>query len=129
MDKKIKPIDSLRNAFKNNTKKEKRLTLNEMIYNDEYEEYEDSPGYESVPELPHENDAEETTSGGKPIDRALPSEQNEDPELMEIFANIRHAVLVGLQKLERKPYTVEFDTLSKILQIVNKPIKPENSEK
>ncbi len=128
MDKKIKPIDSLRNAFKNDTKKEKRLTLNEMIYNDEYEEYEDGPGYENVPDIGGEN-TEETMSGGKPIDRALPSEQNEDPELMEIFANIRHAVLVGLQKLERKPYTVEFDTLSKILQIVNKPIKPENSEK
>ena len=116
MNKKIKPIDSLRNAFKNDTKKEKRLTLNEMIYNDEYEEYEDSPGYESVPDIGGENTEQKST-------KQVPVDTNEDPEISEMLSNIRVAVIQGLAKLANKPESMYYSVLKKVLQLVDKPVE------
>ena len=128
MDKKYTAIESLRKNLNESRKPEKKITLKEMIYNDEYEEYEDGPGYESVPELPHEN-AQENGQNNEPIEGELPSERTTDPEIMEILSNIRMAVINGLAKLAKKPQTVEYDVLKKILGIVDKPIDVTNKEK
>ena len=130
MDKNTKPIEELRKSLNEQKKENKRNVLLEMIYNDNYEQDEDTPGYESMPELPNENQPGGEASGeNAPIDKPLPSEQSLDPEILEMFASIRHAVLLGLQKLEKKPYSTEYDILRKLLQLIDKPIDTANKEK
>lgn len=125
-----KAIETLRTYLNEQKQNEKRITINEMIYNDEVEKYEDAPGYDSMPELPSENQPGGEASGeNAPIEKALPSEQRLDPEILEMFANIRHSVLLGLQKLEKKPYSTEYDLLRKLLQLIDKPIDTANKEK
>lgn len=119
MNKNIKPIDSLRNAFKEETpKKERRLTLNEMIYNDEYEEYEDSPGYENVPDIGGEEKPETA-----PVQKGSENEMANDPEIMEMLSNIRVAVIQGLAKLANRPETVEYSLMKKVLQLIDKQVE------
>ena len=119
MNKNIKPIDSLRNAFKEETpKKERRLTLNEMIYNDEYEEYEDSPGYENVPDIGGEEKPETA-----PAQKGSENEMANDPEIMEMLSNIRVAVIQGLAKLANRPETVEYSLMKKVLQLIDKQVE------
>ncbi len=131
MNQNIKAIDELRNTLNESKTGEKKVTLKEMIYNDEVEQYEDGPGYESVPELPYESGTEKEASVGenKPITKTLPEENGNDPEIMEIFSNIRQAVISGLAKLANKPDTVSYDTMKKLLAIVDKPIEVANKEK
>lgn len=118
MDKKIKPIDSLRMAFDEDSKKVKRLTLNEMIYNDEYEEYEDSPGYETVPDIDGVD-----KSGRTHIQKGTTNEIVNDPEIMTMLSNIRVAVIQGLVKLANKPESVEYSLLKKVLQLIDKQVE------
>lgn len=130
MDKNTKAIEELRKSLNESRKENKKTSLLEMIYNDEYEQDENSPGYESVPELAHEEAQEGEAYGeNKPITKALPEENGSDPEIMEIFSNIRQAVISGLAKLANKPDTVSYDTMKKLLAIVDKPIEVANKEK
>lgn len=131
MDKNTKAIEELRKSLNEQKKENKRNVLLEMIYNDEYQQDEDSPGYESVPELPHEGgeDGEAYGEENTPIDKPLPEEKGNDPEIMEIFSNIRQAVINGLAKLANKPDTISYDTMKKLLAIVDKPIEAANKEK
>lgn len=133
MDKNTKAIEELRKSLNEQKKENKRNVLLEMIYNDEYEQDEDSPGYESVPELAHEGgeDGEASGEGGQtnaPIEKPLPSEQSVDPEISKIFANIRQAVINGLAKLSQKPESVEYSVMKKILQIVDKPVETQDRQ-
>lgn len=130
MDKNKKAIEELRKSLNEQKKENKRNVLLEMIYNDEYQQDEDSPGYESVPELPHEGgEGEEAYGENTPINKPLPEEKGNDPEIMEIFSNIRQAVINGLAKLANKPDTVSYDTMKKLLAIVDKPIEAANKDK
>jgi len=130
MDKNTKAIEELRKSLNEQKKEIKKNVLLEMIYNDEYKQDEDSPGYESVPELAHE-EAQEGEAYGEntPIDKPLPEEKGNDPEIMEIFSNIRQAVINGLAKLANKPDTISYDTMKKLLAIVDKPIEAANKDK
>ena len=130
MDKNTKAIEELRKSLNEQKKENKRNVLLEMIYNDEYEQDEDSPGYESIPELPHEGGVDRETYGeNTPINKPLPEEKGNDPEIMEIFSNIRQAVINGLAKLANKPDTISYDTMKKLLAIVDKPIEAANKDK
>lgn len=134
MNKNTKPIEELRKSLNKQKKENKRNVLLEMIYNDEYEQDEDSPGYESVPELAHEEaqEGEAYGEGGQtnaPIEKPLPEEKGTDPEIMEIFSNIRQAVINGLAKLANKPDSISYDTMKKLLAIVDKPIEAANKDK
>lgn len=130
MDKNTKAIEELRKSLNEQKKESKRNILLEMIYNDEYEQDEDSPGYESIPELPHESGENGGAYGeNTPINKPLPEEKGNDPEIMEIFSNIRQAVINGLAKLANKPDTISYDTMKKLLAIVDKPIEAANKEK
>ena len=109
----------------------KRVTLNEMIYNDEYENYEDSLGYESVPEIKGEDGMTSGENGqNKPIDRKtqLPGESIEDPEIMKMLSDIRLAVINGLAKLANKPESNLYDCLKKVLVIIDKPIETNSKQ-
>lgn len=129
MDKNTKAIEELRKSLNKQKKENKRNVLLEMIYNDEYEQDEDSPGYESVPELPHESGEDREAYGeNTPIEKPLPSEQSVDPEISKIFANIRQAVINGLAKLSQKPESVEYSVMKKILQIVDKPVETQEKQ-
>ena len=133
MNKNTKAIEELRKSLNKQKKENKRNVLLEMIYNDEYEQDEDSPGYESVPELAHEGaEGEEAYGEGgqtnAPIEKPLPSEQSVDPEISKIFANIRQAVINGLAKLSQKPESVEYSVMKKILQIVDKPVETQDKQ-
>ncbi|MBP5723033.1 MAG: hypothetical protein J6X18_05605 [Bacteroidales bacterium] len=131
MNKKYTAIESLRKNLNESRKPEKKITLKEMIYDDEYEEYEDSPGYESVPELPHENAQENGADGeNKPIDRnkPIPGEAEQDPEIMKMLSDIRLAVINGLAKLANKPDSTLYDCLKKVLTIIDKPIEVANKQ-
>ena len=130
MDKDTKAIEELRKSLNESRQENKKISIMEMIYNDEVEKYEDAPGYESVPELAPE-EAQEGEASGKttPINKPLPEEKGNDPERMEIFSNIRQAVINGLAKLANKPDTISYDTMKKLLAIVDKPIEAANKEK
>ena len=134
MNKNIRPIDSLRNALNEQPKKRKRITLNEMIYGDDYgyEQEEDAPGYENEPEI----GGEPIQDGGmnadnKPIDRnkPIPGEYEQDPEIMKMLSDIRLAVINGLAKLANKPDSNLYDCLKKVLTIIDKPIETANKER
>lgn len=131
MDKNTKAIEELRKSLNESRQENKKISIMEMIYNDEVEKYEDAPGYESVPELAHEEAQEEEAYGenNKPITKTLPEENGNDSEIMEIFSNIRQAVISGLAKLANKPDTVSYDTMKKLLAIVDKPIEVANKDK
>ena len=117
-------------APKQEVKKEK-MSLMEMVFNAPNEMETDNPGYDTAT-LPNEPvdtpDAQPQAKpqGGDdmtPIQGQVPSEQVNDPEIKSILSNIRLAVIKGLAKLAEKPETVEYDTLKKILGIVDKPIE------
>jgi hypothetical protein len=117
-------------APKQEVKKEK-MSLMEMVFNAPNEMEADNPGYDTAT-LPNEPvdtpDAQPQAQpqGGDdmtPIQGQVPSEQVNDPEIKSILSNIRLAVIKGLAKLAEKPETVEYDTLKKILGIVDKPIE------
>ena len=117
-------------APKQEVKKEK-MSLMEMVFNAPNEMEADNPGYDTAT-LPNEPvdtpDAQPQAQpqGGDdmtPIQGQVPSEQVNDPEIKGILSNIRLAVIKGLAKLAEKPETVEYDTLKKILGIVDKPIE------
>ena len=129
MNKNTNAIESLRNAL-NEQKEEKRITLNEMIYNDEYEKYEDTPGYDNVPEIEGEETQNQENAQNKPIDRKtqLPGESIEDPEIMNMLSDIRLAVINGLAKLANKPESNLYDCLKKVLVIIDKPIEISNKQ-
>lgn len=126
MDKNTKAIEELRKSLNEQKKENKRNVLLEMIYNDEYQQDEDTPGYESVPELPHEGGEDGEAYGEKTQNaqdnQASPNDGGIDPQIMDLFANIRHAVLDGLQHFEKKPYSKEYDILSKLLALVDKSV-------
>jgi hypothetical protein len=130
MDKNTKAIEELRKSLNEQKKENKRNILLEMIYNDEYEQDEDTPGYESVPELPHE-EAKEGEAYGEKEQNTQNAQDNQasqndggiDPQIMDLFANIRHAVLDGLQHFEKKPYSKEYDILSKLLKLVDQSVE------
>ena len=134
MDKDTKAIEELRKSLNEQKKENKRNVLLEMIYNDEYQQDEDAPGYESVPEFNNEEHATEQGASGEggqtnaPIEKPLPSEQSVDPEISKIFANIRQAVINGLAKLSQKPESVEYSVMKKILQIVDKPVETQDKQ-
>lgn len=114
-------------------KEEKKfMTLMEMVFNNDMNPQEiDNPGYDTAP-LPNEPvDNEQPNNDGdmQPMQGQLPSEQINDPEIQSILANIRLAVIKGLAKLAEKPQTVEYDTLKKILGIVDKPIEAQNKQR
>ena len=103
----------------------------EMVFISPNEMEADNPGYDTAT-LPNEPvdtpDAQPQAQpqGGDdmtPIQGQVPSEQVNDPEIKSILSNIRLAVIKGLAKLAEKPETVEYDTLKKILGIVDKPIE------
>lgn len=129
MDKNTKAIEELRKSLNEQKKENKKNVLLEMIYNDEYEQEEDSPGYESVPELAHEG-GEDGEAYGKKVQNTQNAQDNQafqndggiDPQIMDLFANIRHAVLDGLVHFEKKPYSKEYDILSKLLALVDKSV-------
>ena len=106
--------------------KNKRQTLMEMVFSSPSENEMDNPGYDTTP-LPNEPMDEPQPMGNgddmSPIQGQVPSEQVADPEIKEILSNIRLAVIKGLAKLAQKPETVEYDTLKRILTIVDKPIE------
>lgn len=117
-------------APKQEVKKEK-MSLMEMVFNAPNEMEADNPGYDTstLPNEPVDTpDAQPQAQpqGGDdmtPIQGQVPSEQVNDPEIKSILSNIRLAVIKGLAKLAEKPETVEYDTLKKILGIVDKPIE------
>lgn len=114
-------------------KKKEKMSLMEMVFNDQMGNPQeiDNPGYDTTP-LPNEPvDKEQPNNGGdmQPMQGQLPSEQINDPEIQSILANIRLAVIKGLAKLAEKPQTVEYDTLKKILGIVDKPIEAQNKQR
>lgn len=116
-------------GVKKNTKKtSKPHTLMEMVFSDHMGQEPnemDNPGYDTAP-TPNE------PMGGdemQPIQGELPSEQVADPEIQSILSNIRLAVIKGLGKLAEKPQSVEYDTLKRILSIVDKPIETQNKAK
>ena len=136
MDKNTKAIEELRKSLNEQKKENKRNVLLEMIYNDEYEQDEDTPGYESVPELAHEGgeDGEAYGEKGQNTQNAQDNQasQNDggiDPQIMDLFANIRHAVLDGLVHFEKKPYSREYDILSKLLKLVDQSVDFSNQSK
>lgn len=117
-------------APKQEVKKEK-MSLMEMVFNAPNEMETDNPGYDTAT-LPNEPvdtpDAQpqaqpQGSDDMTPIQGQVPSEQVNDPEIKSILSNIRLAVIKGLAKLAEKPETVEYDTLKKILGIVDKPIE------
>ena len=115
------------------SKKKEKMSLMEMVFNDQMGNPQeiDNPGYDTAP-LPNEPvDNEQPNNGGdmQPMQGQLPSEQINDPEIQSILANIRLAVIKGLAKLAEKPQTVEYDTLKKILGIVDKPIEAQNKQR
>lgn len=127
-------------GVKNATKKEekKKMTLMEMVFNDQMgmnPQEIDNPGYDDSmgeePEMGAQQAAPQQNGNGdmQPIEGQLPSEQVNDPEVQAILSDIRLAVIKGLAKLAEKPQTVEYDTLKKILGIVDKPIETQNKMK
>lgn len=107
-----------------------KMSLMEMVFNSPNEMETDNPGYDTAA-LPNEPmDTPDTqiqdNDDMAPIDGQIPSERMADPEISGILSNIRLAVIKGLAKLAEKPDTVEYDTLKKILTIVDKPIETQS---
>lgn len=119
MNKNTKAIETLRNALNESKSEKKRITLDEMIYNDAYEDFE-----EEEPNFPVQDEVE-------PIDRnkTIPGETEQDPEIMKMLSDIRLAVINGLAKLANKPDSNLYDCLKKVLTIIDKPIDIANREK
>ena len=128
MDKKNKAIETLRNALNESKPEKKRITLNEMIYNDAYEDYDEEPQFNDSEELEDRimsQESEQVT----PIEKNVPLTVDEDPEIMDMLAEIRIAVINGLAKLAKKPNSNYYDVLKKVLQAIDKPIEGANREK
>jgi len=51
------------------------------------------------------------------------------PEIDKIFSTIRYSVISGLAQLANQSTTVEYDTLKKILAIVDKPVESRANNK
>lgn len=138
MDKNTKLINEMKSALnpKAEQKERKKITLSEMVfsgnnynpYEEEEPEQEPAPEQQPAPEqgMPEQGGEGQGQENMEPIDGQLASERSADPEVQSILANIRLAVIKGLAKLAEKPQTVEYDTLKKILAIVDKPIEAQN---
>ena len=128
MKKNTNTIDYLRKSLNESSKPSKRLTLKEMIYDDEYEQYEDGPGYENVSSITPKIDSEPSQENA-PIDKPLQNEMAPDPEIVEMLSKIRLSVINGLAKLANKPENSYYDLLKKLLQLVDKPIEMANKDR
>ena len=64
---------------------------------------------------------------GEPIEPTENTANN--PEIDKIFSTIRYSVISGLAKLANQSTTVEYDTLKKILAIVDKPVESRANNK
>ena len=131
MDKNTKAIEELRKSLNESRQENKKISIMEMIYNDEVEKYEDTPGYDNVPEV--QGDSQQP-SGEAPMEKAQDNQASVndggiDPQIMDLFANIRHAVLDGLVHFEKKPYSREYDILSKLLKLVDQSVEFSNQGK
>lgn len=123
-------------GVKNATKKEekKKMTLMEMVFNDQMgmnPQEIDNPGYDdSMGEEP-EMGAQQTApqQNDQPIQKDIDSMQGVDPEIKNMFNEIRVAVIKGLEKLANNPENQFYDCLKKILAIIDKPIETENKMK
>lgn len=106
-------------------KKDKKNTLMEMVFNDQMEmnpEEIDNPGYDtSSIEFESMEDSAPTT-----VKEELPVEQTGNPEIKNMLAEIRVAVIKGLQALANQPESQYYDCLKKILTIIDKPIETES---
>lgn len=108
-------------------KRNKKTTLMEMVFNDQMgrnPQEIDNPGYDdSVAE--YEPDSYDDM---QPMQGQTPSEQQTtvDPEIQQMLADIRLAVIKALSKLANKPETCEYDLMKKILQLIDKPIESQN---
>lgn len=118
----------------NTTTEKKKATLMEMVFNtqmDRNPEEIDNPGYDdSVGEEP-EMGTQQTApqQNDQPIQKDIDSMQGVDPEIKNMFNEIRVAVIKGLEKLANNPENQFYDCLKKILSIIDKPIETENKVK
>lgn len=107
-----------------NTEKGKKNTLMEMVFNDQMgknPQETNNPGYDdSTTEYEPEGYDDMQTMQGQ-----TPSEQQTavDPEIQQMLADIRLAVIKGLSKLANDPSSGYYDCLKKILTIVDKPVE------
>lgn len=101
-------------------KPQKKLTLESMVFNDDYDN-EDYGMYGG------EDQEQQIRQGEEEQVNELPSMGGGDGEINKILSDIRLAVIKGLAKLATQPDSVEYDTLKKILVIIDKPIEKEKS--
>ena len=108
----------------------------EMVFNNDMNPQEiDNPGYDTsaggpepevAPQQPQQPD-----QGGdiQPIQGTLPSEAVMDPEVKGMLDEIRVAVIKALGKLANRAESVEYSTMKKILQIIDKPVESQDKQK
>lgn len=105
-------------------KRKKKTTLMEMVFNDQMgrnPQETDNPGYDDST-TEYEPDSYDDM---QPMQGQTPSEQQTavDPEIQQMLADIRLAVIKGLSKLANDPSSAYYDCLKKILTIVDKPVE------
>lgn len=103
-------------------RKERKLTIESMVFDDDYGENDYGEYGDEMPkqEAPREEHGDEEFGDNVP-------EAGGNTEIGKILSNIRLAVIKGLAQLASKPDSIEYDTLKKILVIVDKPIEKEKT--
>jgi hypothetical protein len=109
-------------------KKVRKSTLMEMVFSDQMDPNEiDNPGYDTSA------GGEEYAANGEdnmaPIQGTLPSEAAMDPEIKEMLADIRVAVIKALGKLANRSESSEYDLMKKMLTLIDKPVETQNKTK
>ena len=123
--------------------------LKSLIFEDSYlKDYEDfnmddeEPAPAPAPEAPAQPSMEEPAPAApaeekpeaameEPVGEPIEPTENtaNNPEIDKIFSTIRYSVISGLAKLANQSTTVEYDTLKKILAIVDKPVESRANNK
>ena len=92
----------------------KSLTLESVVFGQDGEgpvPYENGPGYDWMPSMDDEDDAEEV--------QQAPA----DPEVTGYMNQIRQIAIQGLAKLANTPESPQYDVLKKIWQILDKSVE------
>lgn len=120
-------------------KKKEKMSLMEMVFNDQMGTPQeiDNPGYDTStggPEpdvAPQQPQPQQPGQGGdmQPIQGTLPSEAVMDPEVKGMLDEIRVAVIKALGKLANRAESIEYSTMKKILQIIDKPVESQDKQK
>jgi len=114
----------------------KSMTLMEMVFNNDMNPQEiDNPGYDTgaggpEPEVaPQQPQQPGRGNDIQPIQGTLPSEAVMDPEVKGMLDDIRVAVIKALGKLANRAESLEYSTMKKILQIIDKPVESQDKQK